>query len=121
MLGTILSGGGREWPGRSKDITQTRAVSDKSRQKESPEHKAAMSFFDSLNTLTFNPEVFAVYLGRAELVIQKRVLSCLIAFVDLIADRLENGVDKSEEEIDFIFRARRVRDAMSFFRENGML
>ena len=115
------------WPsgnGRArapKNNPGTRVVSTRTKVEQSTELKAAEAFLKVLNTLTFNPKVFAVYLGHTELIIQRRVLDCLLAFVDLLANRLENGVDKSEEELELIFQARRAKDAMQFFRDNGML
>lgn len=85
------------------------------------EGKAVIAFTAILNTLTFNPRLFAAYLMREERVIQERILACLIACVDLLSESIDNGMAETPEDFELAYRAMRARDAMQVFRDNGML
>lgn len=115
--------GGDNGPRRRVSIDEAKVTRD-TRQDRSPkgqEAKAANAFFGMLNVLSFDPRNFAWVFGRADLIIQKRALECLMAVVDLLASRFDNGFYDTEEEMEFALAAKRAQDAMLVFRQEGML
>ena len=80
-----------------------------------------IALFNAVNTLTFESGRVAWMIARTDIVIQKRVLSIVLDFVDIIANRLDKGLYATDEEYDFCLVAKRAQDSMAPFRENGML
>lgn len=85
--------------------------------RHSPEAKAAAKFIESINTLDFRPNVFAVCLGMANITIQRRVLETFMLTVDYLADRYEDMHEHlSADEVQISMEAKRMQDAMEPFR-----
>jgi hypothetical protein len=117
------SGGGQGRKKNNNSMTTgvTRVSSKRLPQKVSPEAKASRSFFDILNVLSFDPTVFALVFVQEDMQVQKRTLECLLEVIDLIVYNLDQGFYENDEDIEFGWAAKRAQDAMSVFRELGML
>lgn len=88
----------------------------------SREEKAAEAFFNCLNVLDFDPSSFAWFFSNTNLAMKKRALEVLIYFVDLLCLRYDRGFEgDTEDEQEFLLKAKRVQACLDAFRDGGML
>jgi len=122
MLNLNVGGNGQRSAPRSIDNgPAVRSISDnRPRIDKSPEGKGARELAKAMNVLSFDPNAFAWVMAREDFIIQKRALESLLAMVDLWANRV--GIaGQSDEELELAITAARARDALSVFRDRGML
>lgn len=120
LINFDLGGGNNPRRGQPREtsvVRDTRA----DRIPSGKESKAANQFFDILNVLSFDPKTFAWIFCRANIVIQRRAMECLLEVVDLLALRFDNGFYDTQEEMEWFLTAKRAQDAMLVYRQEGML
>lgn len=87
--------------------------------RQSKEAKAAQALLKNLDTLTFDHRAFAFQIMVADTELQKRMMTTILAVIDMWADAYDSFTWKNEGEMYLQMKARQIVDFLDNFTSYG--